>query len=82
MRETLLSGWNFLRIVRLVLGLALVIQAIQQQFWAAGLLGGLLVFQSLSNTGCCGPSGCRVPPARINKKNNNSVDPIEYKEVE
>ena len=80
MRDTLLSGWNFMRIIRLVLGIMLVVQAIQQQFWAAGLLGGLLLFQAMTNTGCCGAAGCGVPPAKKNGSENN-LDDVEYVEV-
>lgn len=77
MLHTLLSGWNVVRIIRLILGVMLVIQAIQTKFWGAGLLGGLLLFQAITNTGCCGASGCAVP---VNKSKQN-VDTIEYEEV-
>lgn len=79
MRNTLLSGWGFMRVIRLALGLMLVIQAIQQQFWAAGLLGGLLLFQAFTNTGCCGAAGCGIPPVKTNKK--SAEDTIEYEEM-
>jgi len=80
MRNTILNNWIFFRITRLVLGIVLVIQAVQQQFWAAGLLGGVLLFQAIANTGCCGSAGCGVPPARKNNE-SRSLDSVEYDEV-
>ncbi|ODT34849.1 MAG: hypothetical protein BGN92_10250 [Sphingobacteriales bacterium 41-5] len=80
MRNILLSNWNFLRITRLVLGVILIVQALQQQFWAAGLLGGLLLFQAITNTGCCGSAGCAVRPSDNRKKGGN-LDSVEYDEV-
>lgn len=66
-----------MRIIRLILGVMLMVQSIQTKFWGAGLLGGLLLFQAITNTGCCGASGCAVP---VSKKKTD-VDTIEYEEV-
>jgi hypothetical protein len=82
MRNLLMTGWNFMRVIRLILGAMLLIQAIQTKFVAAGLLGGLLLFQAISNTGCCGAGGCAVPNSRNAKTNEKSgIDEIEYEEV-
>lgn len=80
MLNTLLSGWNILRIIRLILGVMLLVQAFQTKFWGAGLLGSLLLFQAITNTGCCGAGGCGVPVSE-NNKNTKSIDSIEYEEV-
>ncbi|MFV0606632.1 MAG: hypothetical protein ACK5NK_12395 [Niabella sp.] len=80
MFNTFLSGWNWMRIIRLVLGITLLIQAWQTKFWGAGLLGGLLLFQAFTNTGCCGTAGCGIPASKINTTKKN-VDDIEYEEV-
>jgi hypothetical protein len=82
MRNLLTTGWNSMRVIRLVLGVILIIQAIQTKFVAGGLLGGLLLFQALSNTGCCGAGGCAIPDNRRTEANKkNGIDEIEYEEV-
>lgn len=66
-----------MRIIRAALSIMLILQSIQISQWPVGLLGGMLLFQAITNTGCCGAAGCSVP---VNKKNQN-IDTIEYEEV-
>jgi len=80
MFERLLRDWSFIRVVRLVLGIMLIGQSFQMQSWAIGLFGGLFVFQSITNTGCCGSAGCGVPRSNV-RQTNLSTDEIEYEEV-
>ena len=58
MREQILTGWNFRRILSLVLGGIVVIQAINEKQWAAALFGGGLIVMALLNKGCCATGGC------------------------
>ena len=80
MFESLLRDWSFIRVVRLVLGIMLIGQSFQMQSWAIGLFGGLFVFQSITNTGCCGSTGGGVPRSNV-RQTNKSTDEIEYEEV-
>jgi hypothetical protein len=80
MYKTLLKDWNFLRIIRLVLGIMMLGQSFQIHSWAIGLFGGLFIFQSLTNTGCYGAGGCGVPQ-RSRPANNEHVEEISYEEV-
>lgn len=79
MFQSIFRDWNFIRIVRLVLGIMLIGQAFQIHNVAIGLFGGLFVFQSLTNTGCCGSAGCIVPQQY--KGSEKKPEEIEYKEV-
>jgi hypothetical protein len=76
-KETLFSNWNFMRWVRLGLGIIAGIQAIQYHDTLLGFLSVFLLFQSLTNTGCCGAGGCAVPRS----KNIQKDQEIEFEEV-
>jgi len=73
--KTIWYGWNFMRGLRLVMGLAAVGQAIATKEWIVGLAGGFLVFMALANIGCCGANGCAVPDsrARVTKVTDKDV---------
>ena len=65
MKDTLLTNWNFSRVLRLVFGLIIAYQAIIHKDPIAGFLAIFLLFQSLTNTGCCG-SSCAIPSSKCN----------------
>ena len=76
--QTLLSDWNFMRFVRLALGVYIGIQAYQTQSILSAILAAFLVYQVITNTGCCGANGCAVP---LKEKNNDTVQDVEYEEI-
>ena len=77
MKQGIFSNWNFMRAIRLVLGIFIIVQSIVVKDWAIGLLGILFTAMPLFNIGCCGTSGCTVPRER---KPGNSKD-ISCEEV-
>lgn len=77
-RETLLTDWNLMRILRLGLGIYVSIQAVETQSTISMIFAVFLLFQAFSNTGCCGSNGCAVP---VKKNNSNKTEEIEYEEV-
>ncbi len=58
MREQILTGWNFRRILSMVLGGIVIIQAFNEKQWAVALFGGGIMLMALLNKGCCASSGC------------------------
>lgn len=74
----LLTGWNLMRWLRLALGIFIAVQAFQTHDALAGTLSALLLLQVVTNTGCCGPQGCAVPPA---KGGNDKTEQVEFEEV-
>ena len=76
-KETLFSNWNFMRWLRLALGIVAGIQAIGFHDTLLGILSVFLLFQSLTNTGCCGSGGCAVPRSKAVEKDQR----IEFEEV-
>lgn len=76
--QTLLTGWHFLRGLRLVLGFIFLMQAIELRDIITGLIATFFLFQAITNTGCCGANGCAVP---INKTNLDDIQDITFEEV-
>ena len=76
--QTLLTGWHFMRWIRLVAGLFIGIQSIQTHDAISGAIGAFFLFQAVTNTGCCGAEGCAVP---ITKKGDDSIDDVHYEEL-
>jgi hypothetical protein len=77
MKQDILSNWNFMRFVRLGLGIAIIVQSIMHHDWTMGILGALFTAMPVFNIGCCAAGGCAAPA----KKNNESVKDISYEEV-
>jgi hypothetical protein len=77
MISNLTQNWNFMRIIRLVIGGYALIEAIKGQDTLMGLLGFVLVGMALLNAGC-GAHGCGVP---LQKSNQNEPEELSYEEV-
>lgn len=76
--QTLLSNWNFMRFIRLALGVYIGIQAFETQSIISGLLAAFLLFQAITNTGCCGANACTIP---TKKNNTDTTEEVEFEEI-
>lgn len=77
-KQTLFTQWNLMRWIRLAAGLFFAVQAVQLHDTIAGLVSTILLVQALTNTGCCGVSGCTVPTST---KKSNLIEEVEYEEI-
>ncbi len=77
-KQTLFTGWNAMRWIRLALGIFIAIQAVQMHDTLSGIIAAFFLFQAITNTGCCGVTGCAVP---TNKSKSNKIEDIEYEEI-
>lgn len=55
------TPWSFMRILRFVLSILLIIQSIVMSEWVFLPLGLFFMVQSLAGLGCCSPAGCDIP---------------------
>ncbi|MES2478393.1 MAG: hypothetical protein V4561_04870 [Bacteroidota bacterium] len=78
MKQTLLTGWHFMRFLRLGLGTLMTIQFFQTSDKLVGAIGTSLLYQALFNKGCCGSNGCATSPK---KSSNNTIEDINFEEV-
>lgn len=60
MRDLLLKKWDFVRTLRLIIGLGTGGYAAWTGDTFLAVLGGLFIIQALFNLSCCGSGGCAV----------------------
>jgi hypothetical protein len=81
MKQRILSGWNFVRVLWLVMGIGISIQAVTERNYLMLFPALYFVFAAIANIGCCASGGCAT-----NFNNNNSkkesITEIEYKEIQ
>lgn len=77
MKQHLLQHWNFMRLIRLGLGIFIIVQAVTMKDWAMGILGIAFTAMPIFNIGCCGVGGCATPV----KKDTAITKDIIYEEV-
>lgn len=77
MMQNIFKNWNFVRILRLAMGIFLVVEAVKSGMWLLVFVGAVFVAMPLLNIGCCATGNCSVPTR--NSKNNK--DEVEYEEI-
>ncbi len=77
MKKVIFSNWNFMRFIRLGLGIAILVQSVIFKDWTMGFLGAVFTAMPIFNPGCCGVGGCAVPV----KENPETTNDITYEEV-
>lgn len=76
LRQRLITGWTFLRIVRLALSLIITVEAWNSSEMLFAILGGFLAFQAIFNYGCCGASGCDIDHRRSKSKSSGETNEV------
>ena len=63
MPKITLPKFSWLRLIRLVLGISFIGEAIANRQWLFLFLGGFLIYQAIMNVGCtsCDTGACEVP---------------------
>jgi hypothetical protein len=77
MKQAILNNWNFIRFVRLVMGVAIIIQAVVVKDVLFSIVGLLLTSMTVFNIGCCGAGACYTPV----KRNTEPSKEIIYEKV-
>ncbi len=78
-KQTLFTGWSFMRWLRLVFGIFFTIQGIQSSDSLMGVVGAFFLLTAVTNTGCCGARGCATP---VNKSSHDKDEEISFEEIE
>ena len=77
MKQIIFRNWNFMRFLRLAIGIGIIVQSVATRQWVLGILGILFTIMPLFNVGCCGVGGCGLPA----KKFKIPEKEITYEEV-
>ena len=78
--QTVMTGWHFMRWLRLGLGIFIGVQAIQMQDTLSGFIAVFFLFQAVTNTGCCGSAGCAVPISPVKTIESDTIDYVEVQQ--
>jgi len=70
--NALLQNWTFMRGLRLLLGVVVLVQSIIAKDLLLGAMSLFLISMTVFNFGCCGSGGCG-----ISSNKNESVKKIE-----
>lgn len=60
----ILGNWNFMRFLRLGLGIFIIVQSVIVKDWTMGLLGIMFTLMPIFNIGCCGTGNCAMTPSK------------------
>ena len=66
--KRIFKNWNFIRLLRLAMGLAIIYQGIISRQWIFVFLGGVFTLLPIVNIGCGGTNSCDLD--RENNKKN------------
>lgn len=72
-----LSNWNFMRVLRLALGIFIIVQGVKDQQWLLAIMGALFSLMPIFNIGCGGTSSCATPTSRSNR----TIEEVSYEEI-
>jgi len=77
-----ISGWNFMRFIRLVLGVAIIIQGVNSKEWSFIIMGALFTLMPLFNVGCCAGNSCSTnSTTRYRHQPAKPQEETQYEEV-
>lgn len=69
-----------MRIIRLIAGVYFAINAFKTHDTISGVISVFLLFQAITNTGCCGVGGCSTTPIKSEKNNSEEIEFEEIKQ--
>jgi hypothetical protein len=75
--KAVLKGWNFMRLLRVGLGVAILVQGIITKDVMSIVLGIIFGGMAVANIGCCGANGCdisRPSAGKIQRKHYEEMD--------
>ena len=72
MINSILTGWSFVRTLRLVIGVSALAAYFSEHESFMGLLGLIVIAQAVFNVGCCGVNECSTKKIQHNSKEISS----------
>jgi hypothetical protein len=82
MKQRILAGWNYIRVIYVLLGSFIIIQSVADGQWLGILFGGYFAAMGLFAFGCaagnCFGNGCNYQPETSNKPGSTET---EFEEV-
>jgi hypothetical protein len=77
MKNRILGNWTLSRILRVIMGIVIIGEAISRADITTGILGTIFTGMGVFNIGCCGSGACYTP---LKNSKKDSKD-ISFEEV-
>ena len=77
MVQNIFKNWNFVRLLRLAIGIFLVVEAVKSGMWILVAVAAVFVAMPLLNIGCCATGNCSVR----GRHSKNINDEVEYEVI-
>lgn len=77
MKQRLLTGWTFIRVIYLLLGGLIIIQSVADRQWLGIIFGGYFTAMGLFAVGCAAGNCYYQPQA----KKKSEIAEVEFEEV-
>jgi hypothetical protein len=77
--KVLFTNWNWMRIIRLLLGVIVIVHGVSNGEALYAVIGGMLVLMAFANVGCCGARGCAATQRKSGVREEKE---IVYEEVD
>lgn len=76
--KVLTSNWHMMRIIRLILAIAIIVQSWYMRDTTTAVLGVVLLASAVFNVGCCGVSGCStsIHPVKKSSKKDSVYEEV------
>ena len=81
MKEKILNGWNFQRVLFLVLGGIILFPAINELDWISIIFGGYFFSMGLFAFGCAAGNCYTANSEKIRDEKINDIKDITYEEI-
>lgn len=82
LKNKIMQRWGLMRIIRLVLAVIVLAEAWRSNEVILGLLGVILLAQSVFNVACCGSSGCDIDHTQKKQGSlENSKEEVTFIEI-
>lgn len=80
MKETILTGWTFMRWLRLGIGVYALVQSTIEHEPLLAVAGAFLLVMAIFNVGCCGGGACATPSRRTRVDAGKPED-VSFEEI-
>ena len=77
-KDRIFQRWDWLRVIRLIIGVSVVFQSVFMQSWLLTTAGIMLTAMAVLNIGC-GLNGCSVPVRRTQATDAKEINFEEIK---
>ena len=80
MKERILTGWNFKRVIYVALGIFIIVQATLEQQWFAAFFGSYFAAMGIFQFGCASGE-CYNIQVKDESKSNVDIHEINFEEI-